>query len=68
MDCGHKSAFALQVDAAKFDRAAVAAHADNLATKIRGNLTNSMKGLGVDILIGVGTIMVQYVPVLTTTL
>ncbi|KAL2653982.1 hypothetical protein R1flu_022110 [Riccia fluitans] len=56
----HLKALGIQVDAAKFDRAAVAAHADNLATKIRGNLTNSMKGLGVDILIGVGTILAPH--------
>jgi hypothetical protein len=47
-----------QVDGAGYERQAVADHANNLATRIRGNLTNSMKALGVDILTGVGTIMV----------
>ena len=47
-----------QVAAASFDRQAVADHANNLATKIRGNLTNSMKALGVDILTGVGSVVV----------
>ncbi|KAI7990633.1 Kinesin-like protein KIN-14E [Camellia lanceoleosa] len=37
---------------------AVLDHASNLASKIRSNLTNSMKALGVDIL-GVGTILVM---------
>lgn len=36
----------------------MADHANNLASKIRNNLTNSMKALGVDILTGVGTILV----------
>ncbi|KAI8002676.1 Peptidyl-prolyl cis-trans isomerase FKBP62 [Camellia lanceoleosa] len=38
-------------------RLAILDHASNLATKIRSNLTNSMKALGVDILTGVGTIL-----------
>lgn len=37
----------------------MADHANNLASKIRNNLTNSMKALGVDILTGVGTILVS---------
>lgn len=47
-----------QVAAASYDRQAVADHANNLATKIRGNLTNSMKAIGVDILTGVGSVVV----------
>ncbi len=50
----------LQVAAAGYNRQAVADHANNLATKIRGNLTNSMKGLGVDILNGFGSIVVSF--------
>ncbi|KAF5956969.1 hypothetical protein HYC85_004194 [Camellia sinensis] len=53
----HMKAFGLQVAAAGYDRQAVADHASNLASKIRSNLTNSMKALGVDILTGVGTIL-----------
>lgn len=48
-----------QVSAAGYDRQGVADHANNLASKIRNNLTNSMKALGVDILTGVGTILVS---------
>lgn len=44
-----------QVAAASYDRQAVADHANNLATKIRGNLTNSMKAIGVYILTGFGS-------------
>lgn len=53
----HMKSFGLQVAAASYDRQAVADHANNLASKIRGNLTNSMKALGVDILTGVGTVL-----------
>ncbi|KAK2977725.1 hypothetical protein RJ640_013743 [Escallonia rubra] len=53
----HMKAFGLQVAAAGYDRQGVADHANNLASKIRNNLTNSMKALGVDILTGVGSIM-----------
>uniref|UniRef100_A0A6N2MVK4 dihydrolipoyl dehydrogenase n=1 Tax=Salix viminalis TaxID=40686 RepID=A0A6N2MVK4_SALVM len=60
----HMKALGLQVAAAGYDRQGVADHANNLATKIRNNLTNSMKALGVDILTGVGSILgphkVQY--------
>ncbi|KAI5658586.1 hypothetical protein M9H77_27379 [Catharanthus roseus] len=53
----HMKSFGLQVAAAGYDRQGVADHANNLASKIRSNLTNSMKVLGVDILTGVGTIL-----------
>ncbi|XP_042050742.1 dihydrolipoyl dehydrogenase 1, chloroplastic-like [Salvia splendens] len=53
----HLKALGLQVAAAGYDRQAVADHANNLASKIRGNLTNSLKSLGVDILTGFGTIV-----------
>ncbi|KAL3515971.1 hypothetical protein ACH5RR_022873 [Cinchona calisaya] len=53
----HMKAFGLQVAAAAYDRQGVADHANNLASKIRNNLTNSMKSLGVDILTGVGTVL-----------
>jgi hypothetical protein len=49
----------LQVDNATYDRAAVAEHANGLATKIRSNLTNSLTGLGVEILEGNATILVS---------
>ncbi|KAI7734942.1 hypothetical protein M8C21_010846 [Ambrosia artemisiifolia] len=53
----HMKSFGLQVAAAGYDRQGVADHAENLATKIRNNLTNSLKSLGVDILTGVGTVV-----------
>lgn len=53
----HMKSFGLQVAAAGYDRQGVADHANNLASKIRSNLTNSMKSLGVDILKGFGTVL-----------
>uniref|UniRef100_A0A803N6P9 Dihydrolipoyl dehydrogenase n=1 Tax=Chenopodium quinoa TaxID=63459 RepID=A0A803N6P9_CHEQI len=53
----HLKSFGIQVGAASYDRQGVADHASNLASKIRGNLTNSLKALGVDILTGFGTIL-----------
>ncbi|XP_042517266.1 dihydrolipoyl dehydrogenase 2, chloroplastic-like isoform X1 [Macadamia integrifolia] len=53
----HLKALGLQVSSARYDRQGVADHANNLASKIRNNLTNSLKAIGVDILTGVGTIL-----------
>ncbi|ESQ48236.1 hypothetical protein EUTSA_v10020389mg [Eutrema salsugineum] len=53
----HMKSFGLQVAAAGYNRQGVADHANNLATKIRNNLTNSMKALGVDILTGFGSVL-----------
>jgi len=57
----HLKSLGIQVAAASYDRQAVADHANNLATKIRGNLTNSMKAIGVDILTGVGSVVAPQV-------
>ncbi|CAI5975542.1 unnamed protein product [Closterium sp. NIES-64] len=53
----HLKSLGIQVAAAQYDRQAVADHANNLAAKIRGNLTNSMKAIGVDILDGFGSLV-----------
>ncbi|KAJ0976345.1 hypothetical protein J5N97_018310 [Dioscorea zingiberensis] len=53
----HLKALGIQVTSPDYDRQGVADHANNLASKIRSNLTNSLKALGVDILSGVGTIL-----------
>ncbi|KAJ6848548.1 dihydrolipoyl dehydrogenase 2, chloroplastic-like [Iris pallida] len=53
----HMKALGLQVASAGYDRQGVADHANNLASKIRGNLTNSLKALNVDILTGAGSIV-----------
>jgi dihydrolipoamide dehydrogenase len=40
----------------KFDRAGIAAHAANLANKVKGNLEGSLTGLGVDMIEGRGAL------------
>ncbi|XP_004508160.1 dihydrolipoyl dehydrogenase 1, chloroplastic [Cicer arietinum] len=53
----HLKSLGIHVSAAEYDRQGVADHANNLASKIRSNLTNSLKAIGVDILTGFGTIV-----------
>ena len=50
----HLKALGIQVNGVEFDRSAIADHATNLVSKIRGDLTNSLKRLGVDIIQGWG--------------
>eukprot|EP00236_Picocystis_salinarum_P001430 CAMPEP_0183828352 /NCGR_PEP_ID=MMETSP0807_2-20130328/2738_1 /TAXON_ID=88271 /ORGANISM="Picocystis salinarum, Strain CCMP1897" /LENGTH=575 /DNA_ID=CAMNT_0026073541 /DNA_START=42 /DNA_END=1769 /DNA_ORIENTATION=- len=53
----HLKSMGIQVGAVSYDRAAIADHANDLVTKIRGNLKNSLVALGVDILEGTGKIV-----------
>ncbi|GAA0141039.1 oxidoreductase [Lithospermum erythrorhizon] len=53
----HMKSFGLQVATAGYDRQGIADHANNLASKIRHSLSNSLQTLGVDILTGAGTIL-----------
>ena len=55
-DAHHLKSLGIQVGGVAFDRQAIANHADNLVAKIRGDLTNSLKRLGVDIIQGWGKI------------
>jgi dihydrolipoamide dehydrogenase len=50
----HLQALGVHVGAVSFDRQAIADHASNLVDKLRGDLTNSLKRLGVDIIQGWG--------------
>ncbi|GBG68254.1 hypothetical protein CBR_g2805 [Chara braunii] len=52
----HLKALGIHVSGAGYDRQLVADHAQNLATKIRNNLANSMTALGVEILTGTGSL------------
>lgn len=52
----HLKALGINVGHVDFDRQAIANHAVNLVTKIRGDLTNSLQRLGVDILRGRGQV------------
>lgn len=50
----HLQALGVHVGDVTFDRQAIANHAANLVDKLRGDLTNSLKRLGVDIIHGWG--------------
>jgi dihydrolipoamide dehydrogenase len=50
----HLKALGISVGDVNFDRGAIASHATNLVSKLRGDLTNSLKKLGVDIIHGRG--------------
>ncbi|BDI19923.1 hypothetical protein ANSO36C_57250 [Nostoc cf. commune SO-36] len=52
----HLKSLGIQIGSVEFDRQAIANHADNLVSKIQGDLTNSLKRLGVDIIRGWGKI------------
>ena len=54
-DADHLKMLGIEVGDVRFERQGIADHAENLASTIRNNLTNSMKGLGVDILLGNAT-------------
>jgi dihydrolipoamide dehydrogenase len=55
----HLKSLGIHVGGVEFDRQAIADHASNLVNKIRGDLTNSLKRLGVDIIQGWGRIAGQ---------
>ncbi|CAN1212032.1 dihydrolipoyl dehydrogenase [Tumidithrix helvetica PCC 7403] len=50
----HLKALGISVGEVNFDREAISTHAGNLVSKLRGDLTNSLKKLGVDIIHGRG--------------
>ncbi len=50
----HLKSLGIQIGNVEFDRQAIANHANNLVSKIQGDLTNSLKRLGVDIIRGWG--------------
>jgi dihydrolipoamide dehydrogenase len=52
----HLKALGIQVGSVEFDRQAIADHANNLVSKIQGDLTNSLKRLNVDIIQGWGKV------------
>jgi len=52
----HLKSLGIQIGNVEFDRQAIADHANNLVSKIQGDLTNSLKRLGVDIIRGWGKV------------
>lgn len=62
----HLQALGIQVEQVSFDRQAIADHASNLVLKIRDDMSNSLKRLGVDVIQGRGKLAgAQKVAVLT---
>jgi dihydrolipoamide dehydrogenase len=55
-DAHHLQALGIQVQNVSFERQAIAEHANNLVRKIREDLTNSLKRLGVDTIRGWGKV------------
>ncbi len=65
-DADHLKALGIQLQGVAFDRAGIAAHANNLVAKISSDMSNSLKRLGVDIIQGWGQVAgVQKVSVRT---
>lgn len=58
-DAHHLKTLGIQVENVGFDRQAIASHAINLVNKLQGDLTNSLKRLGVDIIRGWGKVAGQ---------
>jgi dihydrolipoamide dehydrogenase len=66
-DAHHLKALGIHVADVAFEREAIAGHAAGLVSKIRGDLTNSLKRLGVDIIQGWGRLAGSQKVTVTTT-
>lgn len=53
-DTHHLKTLGIQLDNVAYDRQAIASHASNIVDKIRGDMTNSLKRLGIDLIKGWG--------------
>ncbi|WP_338038661.1 dihydrolipoyl dehydrogenase [Neosynechococcus sphagnicola] len=56
----HLKALGLQVGSVEFDRQGIADHASNLVAKIRADMTNSLRRLGVEVLQGWGKVVAPH--------
>ncbi|NJN20332.1 MAG: dihydrolipoyl dehydrogenase [Leptolyngbya sp. RL_3_1] len=56
-DAQHLAALGIQLGAVGYDRQAIANHAQNLVSKIQGDMSNSLKRLGVDVIQGWGRLL-----------
>ena len=52
----HLKTLGIQLDNVSYDREVIASHASNIVSKIRGDMTKSLKRLGVDTIIGWGQV------------
>ncbi|PSP30955.1 MAG: dihydrolipoyl dehydrogenase [Cyanobacteria bacterium SW_4_48_29] len=55
-DAHHLKSLGIQVGEVDFDRGAIADHASNTVNKIRGDMSNSLKRLGIDVISGWGKV------------
>ncbi|GGA14244.1 dihydrolipoyl dehydrogenase [Okeania sp. KiyG1] len=53
-DTHHLKTLGIQLDNVVYDRQTIASHASNIVDKIRGDMTNSLKRLGIDLIKGWG--------------
>jgi dihydrolipoamide dehydrogenase len=53
-DAHHLKCLGIEVRNVSFDRSSMASHANNIVSKLRGDMTNSLKRLGIDVLVGWG--------------
>jgi dihydrolipoamide dehydrogenase len=53
-DAHHLKCLGIEVRNVSFDRSSIASHANNMVSKLRGDMTKSLKRLGVDVLVGWG--------------
>ncbi|NEN89274.1 MAG: dihydrolipoyl dehydrogenase [Okeania sp. SIO3H1] len=53
-DTHHLKTLGIQLDNVAYDREVIASHASNIVDKIRGDMTNSLKRLGIDLIKGWG--------------
>ncbi|KAJ8901567.1 hypothetical protein NDN08_003776 [Rhodosorus marinus] len=49
-DAHHLKALGITVDSVEYDREGVSEHANGLASRVRGNMSNSLKALGVEVI------------------
>jgi dihydrolipoamide dehydrogenase len=56
-DAQHLAALGIQLGSVGYDRQAIADHAQNLVSKIQGDMSNSLKRLGVNIIQGWGRLL-----------
>jgi dihydrolipoamide dehydrogenase len=53
-NAAHLKALGIQIEQVSFERGAIADHAQNLVLKIRGDMSNSLKRLGIEVIQGRG--------------
>lgn len=55
-DAHHLNSLGIQLENVSFERGAIADHANNIVSKLRGDMTNSLKRLGIDVIVGWGKV------------